>query len=57
MKAVKYHLYFSYQEQSPLLKALINLKNEILAQGKCAEPVDELIIKITKARRKKLKII
>jgi putative N-acetylmannosamine-6-phosphate epimerase len=57
MKDVKYHLYFSYQEQSQLLKALINLKNELIAQGKYHEPVDELIIKITKARRKKLKII
>ena len=33
MKDVKYHLYFSYQEQSQLLKALINLKNELIAQG------------------------
>ena len=57
MKDVKYHLYLSYQEQSQLLKALVNLKNELLAQGKYAEPVDELIIKVTKARRKKLKII
>lgn len=57
MKDVKYHLYFSYQEQSQLLKALINLKNELIAQGKYAEPVDELIIKVTKARRKKLKVI
>ncbi len=57
MKDVKYYLYFSYQEQSQLLKALINLKNELIAQGKYAEPVDELIIKITKARRKKLKVI
>ena len=57
MKDVKYHLYLSYQEQSQLLKALVNLKNELLAQGKYAEPVDELIIKVTKARRKKLKVI
>lgn len=57
MKDVKYHLYFSYQEQRQLLKVLVNLKNELLAQGKYAEPVDELIIKITKARRKKLKVI
>lgn len=57
MKDVKYYLYFSYQEQSQLLKALINLKNELIAQGKYAEPVEELIIKITKARRKKLKVI
>ncbi len=57
MKDVKYHLYFSYQEQSQLLKALVNLKNELLAQGKYADPVDELIIKVTKAHRKKLKVI
>ena len=57
MKDVIYHLYLSYQEQSQLLKALVNLKNELIAQGKYAEPVDELIIKITKARRKKLKVI
>ncbi len=57
MKDVKYHLYFSYQEQSQLLKGLVNLKNELLAQGKYADPVDELIIKVTKARKKKLKVI
>lgn len=57
MKEIKYHLYFSYKEKSQLLKALIDLKNELIAQGKYAEPVDELIIKITKARRKKLKVI
>ncbi len=57
MKEVKYHLYLDYKEQTKLLKALINLKNDLIAQGKYHEPVDELIIKITKARRKKLRII
>ncbi len=42
----KYYLHLTYEEQRIVLKSLIDMKNELIKQGRYTDPVDELIIKI-----------
>ena len=57
MTEKKYRVYLTESEQSSLIKALVNLKNTLIKNGKYTDAIDELIIKVTKARKKKLKVI
>lgn len=50
------HLYVNSQERTILLHSLVELKNQLLAQGRYADCVDELIFKVTGAPLKKLKV-
>ena len=56
MKELKYHLYLSADEQSEVIKALIELKNHLASMGKYTDGVDDVIIKISAAKRKKLNV-
>ena len=57
MKNPKYHVYLSNEERSEVLKSLIDLKNEMIAQGKYTDVLDEIIVKLYKARKKNIKVI
>ena len=50
------HLYVNSQERTILLHSLVELKNQLLAQGRYADCVDELIFKVMGAPLKKLKV-
>ena len=50
------HLYVNSQERTILLHSLVELKNQLLAQGRYADCVDELIFKVTGAPLKRLKV-
>jgi len=52
MGAHKYHVYLTAEEKRILIKALIDERNFLIADGKYTDAVDDLIIKITKARQK-----
>ena len=56
MREKKVHLYVDSQERSILLHSLVELKNQLLRQGKYGDCVDELIFKIANAPIKKVKI-
>lgn len=56
MRTPKYYLYLTSKEHSLILQTLVELKNRLIRDGKYTDAVDELIIKISKARRKALKI-
>lgn len=56
MKKTKYHLYLEDEERSKVIHSLINLKNNLIEQGKYTDAVDELICKLANAKRKKIKI-
>lgn len=56
MKDPTYHLYLDNQERKLLLHSLVELKNQLIQQGRYTDPVDELIYKVLNARTKKLKI-
>lgn len=54
MKQKDYHIYLDEQERSQVIQSLVDLKNTIIAQGKYTDAVDEVLIKITKARKKRI---
>lgn len=57
MKDPKYHIYLTNVERSEVLKSLIDLKNEMIVQGKYTDVLDEIIVKLYKARKKNIKVI
>ena len=56
MRSQKYHLYLTRDERRTIVNSLIFLKNDLVTRGKYSDAVDELIIKLTKAKIKKIKI-
>lgn len=56
MKKQKYYLYLSSEETSVVLHCLISLKNTLIQQGRCADCVDELIMKILEAPVRKVSV-
>lgn len=56
MRDIKYHTYLDNHERSLILHSLVELKNQLIQQGRYTDPVDELIFKVTTARRKKIKV-
>ncbi len=49
MKTPKYHLYLTNEERSEVLKSLIDLKNDLIEQGRYTDVIDEIIIKLSYA--------
>ena len=54
MKTPKYHLYLTNEERSEVLKSLIDLKNDLIDQGRYTDVIDEIIIKLSCARKKNI---
>lgn len=56
MRERKYHLYLTADEQSKVIQSLIDLKNNLIAQGRYTDAVDDVLLKVLSAKKKKLKI-
>ena len=56
MKDPKYHIYLTNEERSEVLKSLIDLKNEMIVQGKYTDVLDEIIVNLYKYPKKKIKV-
>ena len=56
MRNPKYHLYLTPDERRTVINSLIDLRNDLISRGKYADLVDELLIKLTKAKVKRIKI-
>ena len=56
MREKKTHLYVDSREKSLLLHSLVELKNQLIQQGKYGDCVDELIFKVANVPIKKVKI-
>ena len=52
----KYHIYLTAEARRAVINSLIDLRNDLISRGKYANVIDELIIKFTKAKVKKIKI-
>lgn len=48
MKDRKFHIYLDDEEYRQVLQALIALKNNLIAQGRYTDAVDDVLIKFTK---------
>ncbi len=50
------HLYLDSHERKLLIHSLVELKNQLIQQGRYTDPVDELIFKVSNAPVKRMKI-
>ena len=51
-----YHIYITAEERRAVINSLIELRNDLISRGKYTDIIDELLIKLTKAKVKKIKI-
>lgn len=56
MRNPKYHLYLTPDERRTVISSLIDLRNDLISQGRYTDIIDELLIKLTKAKIKKFRI-
>lgn len=52
----KYHICLTAKERRAVINSLIDLRNNLISQGMFTDLVDELLIRISKAKTKKIKI-
>ena len=55
MRTPKYHLYLTDEECSLAMQVLVSLKNKLIRESKYTGAVDELIIKLSKTKLKKVR--
>ena len=53
MRTQKYDVYLTAEEKRLLLNVLIDKRNLLMAAGKYTDAIDDLLVKITKARPKR----
>lgn len=56
MRKQKHYLYLNSEETSVVLQSLVRLKNRLMQEGRYTDCVDELILKVTSAPVKRVKI-
>ena len=56
MKDRQFHIYLDDEEYGQVLQALIDLKNNLIAQGRYTDGVDNVLCKVMSAKKRKLKI-
>lgn len=56
MKEIKYHLYLDDNEYSRVIQSLICLKNSLIEQGRYTDAVDDVLMKFSKARKKRVTV-
>ena len=56
MKAEKYHIYLSTKERNEIVVSLINLKYKLIEQDRYTDAFDDVLFKVLKTKRKKIKI-
>ena len=52
----KYHVYLTYEQRRLLLDSLIDMKNELIRTGHYTDAIDEIIVKVTKAKIKRVRV-
>ena len=53
----KFYFYLTYDEQSLIIESLISKKNALISEGKYTDGVDNVLQKILRSKKKKVKII
>lgn len=56
MKTPKYYLYLREDEYRLLFHTLVEFKNKLHREGRYTDAVDEVLIKGSKAKRKRIRI-
>lgn len=53
----KYHIYLNYEERRLVIKSLNDLRNRLISEGKYADLIDEVLVKVANAKIKKIKVV
>ena len=56
MREEKFHIYLNDVEYSRVLQSLMRLKNNLIAQGRYTDGVDDVLCKVLSAKKRKFKI-
>ena len=56
MRTPKYYLYLTDEEYRLVLQSLVSLKSNLIRERRYTDAVDEFIIKLSKAKKKKVRI-
>ena len=56
MRNPKYHIYLTPDERRTVINSLIDFRNNLISQGIYTDLVDELLIRISKTKAKKIKV-
>ena len=57
MRSKNYHIYLSDFEHHHIINSLIELKNNLIAQGRYIDAVEGVLCKFTSAKKQSMKII
>lgn len=52
----KYHIYLTGEERRAVISSLIDLRNCLILKGDYTDVIDELLVKFTKAKMKRIKV-
>ena len=52
----KYHVYLTNEQRRILIDSLIDMKNELIRTGHYTDAVDEIIVNVTKAKIKRVRV-
>ena len=53
----KFYFYLTDEEKSLIIKSLISKKNALISEGKYTDGIDDVLLKILRSKKKKVKII
>ena len=53
----KYHVYLNYEERRLVIISLNDLRNRLISEGKYTDLIDEVLVKVAKAKVKKIKVV
>ena len=56
MKNLNYNLYLTDYEYSQVIHSLIELKNNLILAGRYTDVIDELLVRLSAAKKKNIKI-
>ncbi len=52
----KYYIYITLEERNLIIESLISKKNELISASKYTDGVDEVLLKITRSKLKKVRV-
>ncbi|MBQ8943455.1 MAG: hypothetical protein IJ050_03035 [Clostridia bacterium] len=56
MRNPKYHLYLTHDERRMIVGSLIELRNRLILEGRYTDVIDELLVKVTRAKVKRINV-
>lgn len=57
MNNPKNHLYMNHEAYREIINALVDKKNDLIATGHYTDAIDEILIQLSRAKQKKVKVV